>query len=55
MIKSKKGYLCSPNMQQFCERMIALDAQKEAERCERPTNWGVGQECDLQRILDGRF
>jgi len=36
--------------------MIALDEQREKQRCNRPSNgWGVGQSDDLQRILNDEF
>jgi hypothetical protein len=56
MLIKGQGYLCSPNMESFAKRMIALDEQREKQRCNRPSNgWGVGQRDDLQRILNDEF
>lgn len=57
MLIKGNGYLCSPNMESFAKRMIALDEQREAERLARPSydGWGVDHKCDLQRILNDEF
>ena len=56
MLIKGQGYLCSPNMESFAKRMIALDEQREQQRCNRPSyGWGVGQSDDLQRILNDEY
>jgi len=56
MLIHGKGYLCSPNMESFAKRMIALDEEKEQQRCNRPSHgWGSVERDDLQRILNDEY
>ena len=56
MLIKGQGYLCSPNMESFAKRMIALDEEREQKRCNRPSHgWGVDKQDDLQRILNDEY
>ena len=56
MLIKGHGYLCSPNMESFAKRMIALDEEREQKRCNRPSHgWGVDKQDDLQRILNDEY